>query len=178
MKTTIKRILLVCLSLVMMFATCINANAVWVSNWEDSVQFPGVAVRQTLYNEEGISSTIQINEEWYTEDIFVYVDCCTYYAEDDPEDPYEYYTTDRRLTDVYNPLEYPYTIRSTTFFSSDILDIYYEFYPMHIAAGAITFLCDYIWDEDASDYTHDAIFTYVEYIDESHISSSCSICGD
>lgn len=178
MKKTIKRIVLVCMSFIMMFVACVNANAVWVTNWVEFDEFTWVETRMTLYNEEGVSAAVNINEAGYTYEIDITAECCTYYAEDDPTQSYDFWDTGKALRWTYDPSQHKYYIMNTTYFSTDILDIYYEFRHMHVRGSAIVFLCDYQFDESIGDYSYDAQSLVLSVVtSDDHSSDCCFLCS-
>lgn len=178
MKTTMKRIALICLCLTMMFMSCIGVNATHMSSWSYSPTCcPNYGARVVVETPANVYATTEINSAGKTYDIMLYVLACV----DHPQIVSEYGYVPME-TEKYLEEEFPANVpnpyyRNVTSLESDEVVVFEEATLMHSYADSFAYLSNFEKNDDG-EYIFDIVFVFSHEIADvdNHDSSECYIC--
>lgn len=178
MKTTMKRIALIIMSLIMTFVMCVSMNATHMSAWTYSEEFENYGTRIVVETYPNPYSTAEINFVGKTYDLIAYTDACILYSDDVPESEDYTYATVEMTLDEYHPENVTTSqmrkrIREVTTDEIEIADISTL---MHTYGMSIAEFATYTVGEEGYD-AFDSVYAESNEIDNpEHSAARCDIC--
>lgn len=176
MKNIIKRTALICLSVIMTFAVCVNSYA-YVSGIADSDVYSGYGTYVEVNTGSNPYATAHITSAGKTLDLIAYIFATVEYPE--PEDTTRFYVDEVSETKTLgdeNVLDLPVGyIKRITEVSTDEVLIDDGGTLLHTYGCSDAYLSDYQIDEDG-EYIYEYIYAETASRDSVHNSNVCTIC--
>lgn len=176
MKNIIKRTALICLSVIMMFAACVNSYA-YVSGITYSDEYSGYGTYVEVNTGSNPYATAHITSAGKTLDLIAYIIATVEYP--DPENTTSFYVdevSETKTLDDENVLDLPVGyLKRITEVSTDEVLIDDGGTLLHTYGCSDAYLSDYQIDEEG-EYQYDYIYEETAVRDSVHDSDVCTIC--